>query len=155
MAETHLSRTAHERLKAELDDLTTRGRIDIAGMIERARELGDLKENADYHAAREDQGRMEARIRQLQNLTEHAVIVEEGEGDGTVVTGSIVALRYQGDDEVERYLVGSIEERRDDLPVISPQSPLGVALLGHQKGDTVEFDAPSGTLAVEIVEVGG
>ncbi len=154
MAETHLSRTAHERLKAELDDLTTRGRIDIAGMIERARELGDLKENADYHAAREDQGRMEARIRQLQNLTEHAVIVEEGDGDGTVTTGSIVALRYQGDDDVERYLVGSIEERRDDLPVISPQSPLGLALLGHQKGETVEYLAPSGTLAVEIVEVG-
>jgi len=154
MAETHLSRTAHDRLKAELDDLTTRGRIDIAGMIERARELGDLKENADYHAAREDQGRMEARIRQLQNLTEHAVIVEEGDGDGTVTTGSIVALRYQGDDDVERFLVGSIEERRDDLPVISPQSPLGLALLGHQKGETVEYQAPSGTLAVEIVEVG-
>ncbi len=154
MAETQLSRTAYERLKAELDDLTTRGRIDIAGMIERARELGDLKENADYHAAREDQGRMEARIRQLQSLTEHAVIVEEGEGDGSVSTGRIVALRYEGDDDVERYLIGSIEERRDDLPVISPQSPLGLALLGHEKGDTVEFQAPSGALAVEIVEVG-
>ena len=153
MAETHLSRTAHERLKAELDDLTTRGRIDIAGMIERARELGDLKENADYHAAREDQGRMEARIRQLQNLTEHAVIVEEGEGDGTVIAGSIVGLRYEGDDDVERFLVGSIEERRDDLPVISPQSPLGIALLGHKEGETVEYEAPSGTLAVEIVEI--
>jgi len=154
MAETQLSRTAYERLKAELEDLTTRGRIDIAGMIERARELGDLKENADYHAAREDQGRMEARIRQLQSLTEHAVIVEEGEGDGSVSTGRIVALRYEGDDDVERYLIGSIEERRDDLPVISPQSPLGLALLGHEKGDTVEFQAPSGALAVEIVEVG-
>ncbi|MGI9023481.1 MAG: transcription elongation factor GreA [Acidimicrobiales bacterium] len=153
MAETHLSRTAHERLKAELDDLTTRGRIDIAGMIERARELGDLKENADYHAAREDQGRMEARIRQLQNLTEHAVIVEEGEGDGTVITGTIVGLRYEGDDDVERFLVGSIEERRDDLPVISPQSPLGLALLGHKEGETVEYEAPSGTLAVDIVEI--
>ena len=153
MDETHLSRSAHDRLKAELDDLTTRGRIDIAGMIERARDLGDLKENADYHAAREDQGRMEARIRQLQNLTENAIIVEEGEGDGSVTTGSIVALRYEGDDDVERYLVGSIEERRDDLPVISPQSPLGQALLGHQQGETVEFQAPSGTLAVEIVEV--
>src|SRR5215210_5789596 len=142
MAEPQLSRAAHERLKAELDDLVTRGRIEIAGTIQRARELGDLKENADYHAAREDQGRMEARIRQLQALTDHAVIVEEGEGDGTVVTGSIVSLRYQGDDEVERYLVGSIEERRDDLPVISPKSPLGTALLGARTGDTVSFDAP-------------
>ncbi len=155
MAEPQLSRAAHERLKAELDDLMTRGRIDIAGTIQRARELGDLKENADYHAAREDQGRMEARIRQLQALTEHAEIVEEGEGDGTVATGSIVSLRYEGDDEVERYLVGSIEERRDDLPVISPKSPLGLALLGHPKGDTVEFEAPSGALTVEIVEIDG
>jgi len=155
MAESQLSRAAHDRLKAELDDLMTRGRIDIAGTIQRARELGDLKENADYHAAREDQGRMEARIRQLQALTEHAEIVEQGEGDGTVATGSIVALRYEGDDDVERYLVGSIEERRDDLPVISPQSPLGLALLGHQKGESVEFQAPSGTLSVEIVEIEG
>jgi len=154
MAESHLSRTAYQRLKAELDDLTTRGRIDIAGSIERARELGDLKENADYHAARDDQGRMEARIRQLQALVDNAVIVEGDEGDGTVVTGAIVSLRYSGDDDVERYLVGSIEERRDDLPVISPQSPLGQALMGHRPGDTVEYQAPSGSLAVEVVEIG-
>ncbi len=153
MAETHLSRAAYERLKAELDDLTTRGRIDIAATIQRAREMGDLSENADYHAAREDQGRMEARIRQLQALVDNAVIVEGGDG-GQVVTGSIVSLRYEGDDDVERYLIGSIEERPDGLPVISPQSPLGQALLGRSRGDTVEYQAPSGTLKVEIVEIG-
>ena len=153
MAETHLSKTAYERLQAELDDLTTRGRIEIAATIQRAREMGDLSENADYHAAREDQGRMEARIRQLQTLVDHAVIVEGSEG-GEVATGSIVALRYEGDDEVERYLIGSIEERPDGLPVISPKSPLGQALVGRQAGDTVEYQAPSGTLKVEIVEVG-
>ncbi|MFN2608859.1 MAG: transcription elongation factor GreA [Acidimicrobiales bacterium] len=153
MAETHLSRAAYDRLKAELDDLTTRGRIDIAATIQRARELGDLSENADYHAARDDQGRMEARIRQLESIVEHATIIEEGSGDGTVATGSIVSLRYQGDDDVERYLVGSIEERRDDLPVISPQSPLGQALMGRRAGDTVEYQAPSGALSVEIVEL--
>jgi transcription elongation factor GreA len=153
MAETHLSPAAYERLKAELDDLTTRGRIDIAATIQRAREMGDLSENADYHAAREDQGRMEARIRQLQALVDNAVIVESNDG-GEVSTGSIVALRYEGDDEVERYLIGSIEERPDGLPVISPQSPLGQALIGHRPGDTVEYQAPSGTLKVEIVEIG-
>ena len=153
MAETHLSPAAYERLKAELDDLTTRGRIDIAATIQRAREMGDLSENADYHAAREDQGRMEARIRQLQALVDNAVIVEGGAG-GQVATGSIVALRYEGDDEVERYLIGSIEERPDGLPVISPQSPLGQALIGHGAGDTVKYQAPSGTLKVEIVEIG-
>jgi transcription elongation factor GreA len=153
MAETHLSTSAYQRLKKELDDLTTRGRIDIAATIQRAREMGDLSENADYHAAREDQGRMEARIRQLQALLDHAVIVE-GSDHQLVGTGSIVSLRYDGDDEVERYLVGSIEERPDGLPVISPKSPLGQALVGRGPGDTVEYQAPSGVLKVEIVEIG-
>src|SRR3954451_1538327 len=124
MSETHLSQDAYDRLKAELEDLTTRGRVDIAQTIETARELGDLKENADYHAARDDQGRMEARIRQLQSLVDHAVIVEATGGSDTVAQGSVVALRYEGDDDADRYLVGSIEERRSDVAVVSPQSPL-------------------------------
>ncbi|MGH9189238.1 MAG: GreA/GreB family elongation factor [Acidimicrobiales bacterium] len=153
--ETHLSQAAHDRLRQELEDLTTRGRVDIAQIIERARELGDLSENADYHAAKDDQGRMEARIRQLQSILENAVIIE-GPGDsGRVGSGSIVSLRYVGDDEVERYLVGSIEERREDVLVISPASPLGTALVGHREGETVEYEAPGGTLAVEIVEIAG
>jgi transcription elongation factor GreA len=153
MSETHLSREAYERLQAELEDLTTRGRVDIAQAIETARELGDLKENADYHAAREDQGRMEARIRQLQSLVENAVIVEGTEGSDTVTPGSIVVLRYEGDDDVDRYLVGSIEERRSDVAVVSPASPLGQALLGGRKGDVVEYQAPGGDLKVEIVDI--
>ena len=154
MPETHLSQDAYERLKAELDDLTTRGRTEIARLIERAREMGDLSENGDYHAAKDDQGKMEARIRQLQHLLDRAVIVDRADPGGKVATGSIVAIRYEGDDEVERYLVGSIEERRDDMAVISPGSPLGRALVGRQAGDTVEYAAPSGTLKVDIVEVG-
>jgi transcription elongation factor GreA len=153
MAETHLSQEAYERLQAELEDLTTRGRVDIATAIETARELGDLKENADYHAAREDQGRMEARIRQLQSLVDNAVIVDTTETSDTVTTGSVVALRYEGDDDEDRYLVGSIEERRTDVAVVSPNSPLGQALLGHRKGDVVEYEAPGGNLKVEIVEI--
>jgi transcription elongation factor GreA len=154
MPETHLSPEAYERLKAELHDLTTRGRTEIARAIERARELGDLTENGDYHAAKDDQGKMEARIRQLQALLDRAVIVEGAEPGGKVATGSVVSIRYFGDDDTERYLVGSIEERRDDIAVISPGSPLGRALIGHEAGETVEYDAPSGTLRVEIVEVG-
>jgi transcription elongation factor GreA len=154
MAETHLSRAAYERLKAEYDDLTTHWRTDIAQKIERAREMGDLSENADYHAAKEEQGLKEARIRQLQAMLESAVIVESGGGDsGAIATGAVVTIRYEGDDEVERFLVGSIEERQD-LPVISPNSPLGQALLGRRAGETVEYEAPSGTLKVDIVEVG-
>ena len=153
MSETHLSQDAYERLRAELEDLTTRGRVEIAQTIETARELGDLKENADYHAARDDQGRMEARIRQLQSLIDNAVIVDGSQTSDTVAAGSIVALRYEGDDDSDRFLVGSIEERRDDVAVVSPQSPLGQALLGHRKGDVVEYQAPGGNLKVEIVDI--
>lgn len=153
MSETHLSRDAYDRLQAELEELTTKGRVDIARAIETARELGDLKENADYHAAREDQGRMEARIRQLQSLIDHAVIVDGTETSDTVATGSVVALRYEGDEEADRYLVGSIEERRADVSVVSPKSPLGQALIGHRQGDVVEYQAPGGNLKVEIVDI--
>jgi transcription elongation factor GreA len=154
--ETRLSRAAYQRLRQELDDLQSRGRVEIARVIERARELGDLSENADYHAAKDDQGRMEARIRQLQSILDSAVIIddEEAAGAGVVTTGSVVTLRYEGDDEAERYLVGSIEERREDVAVISPASPLGQALLGKRPGETVAYDAPSGTLRVEVVALG-
>src|SRR3954453_21143130 len=105
--ETRLSQAAYDRLQQELDDLQTRGRVDIARIIERARELGDLSENADYHAAKEDQGRMEGRIRQLQAILEHAVVLDDdAAGDEDVVaTGSVVTLRYEGDDDTERYLI--------------------------------------------------
>lgn len=155
MADTPLSQAAYERLREELEDLTTRGRIEVANRIQTARELGDLSENADYHAAREDQGRMELRIRQLTQLLDQARIIQGGDSSGRVTNGSIVSLRYEGDDEVERYLVGSIEERRDDLPVISPASPLGQALMGRSTGEKVDYDAPRATLTVEILAVEG
>jgi len=155
MTATPLSRAAHERLRAELENLTTEGRVTAAREIERARSLGDLSENGDYHAAKDAQGKMEARIRQLQQLLEDAEIVEDDAGEADSVTaGTVVAIRYAGDDEVERFLVGSIEERRDDVSVISPGSPLGQALIGKKAGETVTYDAPSGTLSVEIVKVG-
>lgn len=154
MADTHhLSRAAFERLQEELTDLTTRGRVEIARKIETARELGDLSENGDYHAAKEEQGKMEGRIRHIQALLERAEIVEADAG-GVVAAGSVVEICYEGDDSSERYLIGSIEERHD-LDVISPGSPLGQSLLGSKAGDTVEFEAPNGsTLRVEVVDVG-
>lgn len=154
MAQTHhLSQAAYDRLKAEYEDLTTRGRVEIARKIEAARDLGDLSENGDYHAAKEEQGKMEGRIRQLSVMLENAEIVQADNGDH-VSHGSVVAIRYAGDDEVERYLIGSIEERHDDLEVISPSSPLGEALIGAGPGDSVTFTAPTGAeLQVEIVSV--
>lgn len=152
---THLTRGTFERLQAELEDLTTRGRVEIARAIEAARALGDLSENGDYHAAKDSQGKMEARIRQLQATLSKAQLVEDGAGTGSgkVAAGSVVAIRYEGDDDVERFLVGSIEERHDELSVVSPGSPLGQALLGKAAGETVEYEAPGGKLRVEIVEV--
>lgn len=150
----HLSRSAYERLQAELEDLTTRGRVEIARKIETARELGDLSENGDYHAAKEEQGKMEGRIRHIQVLLERAEIVEDEAGGGEVRAGSVVEICYEGDDDSERYLLGSIEERHDELEVISPGSPLGEALIGSKAGDTVSFEAPNGnTLRVEILAV--
>ena len=151
--QVQLSPDAHKRLQEELEDLRTRGRVEIARAIEAARMLGDLSENGDYHAAKDSQGKMEARIRQLEATLKHATIVEAS-GD-TVETGSVVAIRYEGDDDVERYLIGSIEERREGVEVMSPSSPLGSALLGKRPGDVVEYEVPSGArLKVEIVEVG-
>jgi transcription elongation factor GreA len=153
MASTQLSRDAYDRLRAELDDLTTRGRTEIAQLIERARELGDLSENGDYHAAKDDQGKMEARIRQLQAMLKEAEIVDASSSTGAVAAGSIVTIKYEGDEDTERYLIGSIEERRDDVSVISPGSPLGQALVGKTTGDIVEYEAPGGMLKVEVVAV--
>ncbi len=155
MADAHeLSQSAHERLTAELEDLRTHGRIEMADRIERAREHGDLKENAEYHAAKEEKSKMEARIAKLHGILEKAVIVEGG-GSEAVRSGSVVTLRYDGDDEdeAERYLVGSIEERHDDLHVVSPTSPLGSALIGAKPGDSVTYDAPNGSLTVVIVDI--
>ena len=147
-----LSQRAFDRLKAEYDDLTTRGRVDIARKIETARELGDLSENGDYHAAKEEQGKMDLRMRQILHILEDAEIVDVVDTD-KVALGTTVSIRYDGDDEVEEYLIGSIEERHPGVTVISPSSPLGQAVLGHREGDTVEYDAPGGRLKVEIIEI--
>ena len=146
-----LSRDAFDRLSAEFKDLTTRGRIDIARKIEAARELGDLKENGDYHAAKEEQGKMEGRIAQLEYMLEDVEIVDSVEVSDVVSSGMVVEIRYEGDDMTEKYLLGSIEERREGITVMSPGSPIGAALIGAKVGDTVSYEAPGGSLSVEIV----
>jgi len=146
MAAVQLSRAAFDRLKAEFDDLTTRGRIEVANKIERAREEGDLKENAGYHAAKDEQGHMEGRIRQLEHLLENAEIV-----DGSLV----YTVVYEGDseDDAERYLIGNMEEQIDGADVISPVSPLGKVLDGAEAGTTITYEAPNGALTVTVVRV--
>jgi transcription elongation factor GreA len=149
---TKLSREAYERLQAEFDDLSTRGKIEIARRIEAARELGDLSENGDYHAAKEEQGKMDARMRQIRALLEDGEIVENVD-TSAVSTGSIVEIRFEGETDTERYLLGSIEERRPGIEVMGPTSPLGIALMGRKVGDTVEYQAPRTVLRVEIVSI--
>lgn len=154
--QVELSQAAHDRLQAEHVDLTTRGRVDIARKIETARELGDLSENGDYHAAKEEQGKMEGRIQHLARILRDAVVVEGGGGDGAVCAGCVVTIRYEGDDDAETYLLGSIEERREGLEVMSPGSSLGTALIGKRPGEWVEYETPTGAaLKVEVVSVDG
>jgi transcription elongation factor GreA len=149
----HLSQKAYDRLKAEHDELTTVGRIDIARKIEAARELGDLKENGDYHAAKDHQGQMEARIRQLADMIENAEIVESTDGH-VVEPGAVVELRYEGDDDTDTYFYGSVEERGIEYDIISPGSPLGQALVGKAVGDKVDYASPTGDdLTVEVVAI--
>jgi transcription elongation factor GreA len=158
MAANHLSRSAHDRLQAEFHDLSTRGRIEVANKIEVARLMGDLSENGDYHAAKDEQGHMEGRIRQLEYLLDpiNHVIIEGDAEPGVISPGSIVTLVYEGDsdDLAEKYLIGHMEEKTAELDVMSPHSPLGSALLGHGAGDTVEYQAPHGVLKVKVLEVG-
>lgn len=156
MANPHeLSPAAHKRLTDELEQLRTHGRIEMADRIERAREHGDLKENAEYHAAKEEKAKMEGRIAQLFGILEDAVIVDSS-GSDEVRIGSIVTLRYddEDDDEAERYLVGSIEEKTDEVAhVVSPSSPMGERLLGAEVGDTVGYESPGGELQVVVLEI--
>jgi transcription elongation factor GreA len=150
---SELSPTAHARLKAELELLTGEGRIDIANKIETARALGDLSENGDYHAAKDQQGQMEARIRQLQGILLDAKVVDDAGSDGTIGVGSIVEIRFAGDDDTERYLVGHIEERHETYEVVSPGSPLGAALVGKLAGDKASYVVGGSSIDVEIVSV--
>ena len=121
---------------------------------EAARLLGDLSENGDYHAAKDEQGHMEGRIRELEHLLDNGEIIELGDA-GVVAAGSIVTIVYEGEAEsdAERYLIGHLEERMPGLDVMSPKSPLGSALLGHEAGQWVEYDAPNGALRVKLIKV--
>lgn len=152
----HISAETRDRLQAELIDLTGRGRIDIAAQIETARLLGDLSENGDYHAAKEEQGKMEGRIMRLKAILENCEIVADSEdpsGDSVVAPGLMVSIRFQGDDEVEQYLFGSIEERRTGIEVVSPGSPMGQALEGARVGQTMTYEANGNQLSIEIVAI--
>jgi transcription elongation factor GreA len=151
MAESHLSPQAHQRLTDELAFRSGERRREISAWIERAREHGDIRENADYDAAKNEQGHNEARVRHLESLLKYSVVVEGSIGD-VVGPGTIVEVRMD-DDETVTYLFGSIEERHPEYDVLSNSSPLGQALTGHGPGEVVSYQGPKRTFGVEIVSV--
>ena len=152
-ATTWLTEEAYNRLKAELEHLTGPGRTEITERIEAARAEGDLKENGGYHAAREEQGKLEGRIVQLTELLRNAHVGEAPADDGIVEAGMVVTATIAGEKEV--FLLGSREGARDvDVEVFSERSPLGAAVVGHKAGDKVSYEAPNGkSISVEILEV--
>jgi len=146
-----LTQESYDRLKAELDHLSGPGRTEIVARIEQARSEGDLKENGGYHAAKEEQGKAEARIRQLTQLLRDAQVGEAPADDGVVEPGMLVEAKIAGD--LERFLLGSREIAGDsDIDVYSEKSPLGAAISGLKTGDTTHYTAPNGkSISVEIV----
>jgi transcription elongation factor GreA len=152
-----VTQEAYDRLQEELDHLRGDVRSSITSKIAQAREEGDLSENGGYHAAREEQGKNEARIRQLEDRLRRAQIGEKPADDGRVEAGMKVTVRFEGDNDTETFLLGSRElltlDSAVDLDVYSPTSPLGEAISGKSVGDSASYQTPTGaTITVEIVD---
>ena len=150
---TWLTQEAYDRLKTEFDYLSGPGRMEIAKKIEAAREEGDLRENGGYHAAKEEQGKREGRILQLQQILENARVGEPPRTDGIVGPGMTVTVRFVRDDEEVTFLLASREESGAPIDVYSPKSPLGAAITGKKVGENATFSLPNGrSTTVEILE---
>lgn len=150
---TWLTQDAYDRLKAEHDELVA-NRPAMSAEINERREEGDLKENGGYHAAKEEQGKQEARIRQLEDLLRNAKVGEAPTTAGVAGPGMIVTVRFDDDDETETFLIGSREETMSgDLEVYSSASPLGQALTGAKIGEKREYETPAGkTMHLTLVK---
>ena len=151
-----LTQDAYDKLQAELENLKGPVRSEIVARISAARDEGDLKENGGYHAAREEQGKTEGRIRQLEDMLRRAKVGETPADDGIVEPGMKVTYKFAGDadDDAETFLLGAREMAdTTNMQVFSPQSPLGSAIIGKRTGETVPYTAPNGkTLEVEILD---
>jgi transcription elongation factor GreA len=148
---TWLTPAAHQKLADELEQLTTEGRRHIEERIAEARSHGDLRENADYDAAKNEQGLMEARIRQLRHLLDNAEVREVAD-NGIVEVGSVVTVADEDGDEDE-YFVATPENKIPGYLLASPSGPLGAALLGAAVGDDVTYEAPGGTFTLKIMDI--
>ena len=148
---TYLTPEAYERLSSELNELKTEGRERVSQAIGTAREHGDIRENADYDAAKNEQGMMEARIRQLEQLLSSAVVGEAAGTSGVAGPGTVVRLDIAGDEET--YFLGSREEAIDGMDVLSVQSALGQAVSGRKVGEKFSYVTPTGReLPVKLLQ---
>ena len=150
---TWLTQEAYDRLKDELDYLSGQGRIDIAKKIEAARDEGDLRENGGYHAAKDEQGQIEARIITLQHILSSARVGGPPRTDGVVGPGMTVTIRFVKDEDEVTFLLASREESGSPIDVYSPKSPLGAAIMGKKVGEKATYSLPNGRAStVEILE---
>jgi transcription elongation factor GreA len=146
-----LTQEAYDKLQAELENLRGPVRQEIIERISAARDEGDLKENGGYHAAKDEQGKIEARIRQLEDMMRRAEVGETPADDGIVEPGMKVTYKFAGDDEENTFLLGNKALEDGTIDVFSPESPLGSAILGRKVGDKVSYTAPTGkSISVEI-----
>lgn len=148
----YLTEEGLEDLTKELEELKTVKRAEVIQALKEARALGDLSENAEYDAARNEQAIVEGRIKELEIMIENVEIIS-GESNGKVNIGSTVSLSYVGDDEEEEYKIVGSQEADPFQNRISNESPLAIALMGHKKGDIVTVDSPTGEYDVEILDV--
>ncbi|MEU1665635.1 transcription elongation factor GreA [Streptomyces sparsogenes] len=151
---TWLTQEAYDQLKAELEYLSGPARVEIAKKIEAAREEGDLRENGGYHAAKEEQGKQELRVRQLTQLLQHAKVGEAPADTGVVAPGMVVTIAFDGDpDDTLTFLLASREYASSDIETYSPQSPLGQGVNGKKVGQDATYELPNGrTASVKILE---
>lgn len=151
---TWLTQGAYDQLKAELEYLSGPARTEIAGKIAAAREEGDLRENGGYHAAKEEQGKQELRVRQLTQLLENAKVGEAPTTSGVVAPGTVVKIAFDGDeDDTMTFLLASREYASSEIETYSPQSPLGTGVMGKKVGEEAQYELPNGKRAsVKILE---
>src|SRR5919199_4952337 len=143
-----LTQDAYDKLRAELEQLSGPGRADVSARIAAAREEGDLRENGGYHAAKEEQGKQELRVRQLTQRLENAKGGEPPAANGAVAPGMVVTIAFDGDeDDTLTFLLASREYASSDIETYSPQSPLGSGVIGHKIGDDAEYELPNGRKA--------
>ncbi len=150
--EIFLTKKGLEDIALELDDLKQNVRPEVISQIKEARAQGDLSENAEYHAARDRQGQVEARIKELEYLLDNAVIIEEGK-KGEITVGSTVEIKYIDDDETEEYTIVGSTEADPFNNKISNESPIAIGIMGKKKGDIVTIESPNGSYDIQIVSI--